>query len=329
MVGKMNELLMGGGLSKGKVGSRTANLAYYSREWRWQDWAERNGYGSLLIERPLGQLRKMVQGVFGDHGITAPLDISIGPKGLGYSEGQLRDGRAVIVINADEKNFWNALHEASHIVCEHKGMDGFDNDHGPGFRKVFSDVLEVFGGIDSVDMDQNPPSRVARAQAGVPSEHGPAVDHRPRAVLAGPAGQDDDGPDQGGRDHYDRRGRGRSASQGAGPREVRPPVRVAAAGPQIAGPLARSFDTYSQQTQQQILSALKAMRTGKVRPDPKTGSLAGFYSIPFGGTVTNSPNRVLLTPEFGQWLAVYAVFDHDYDRAQEVLSAWLESLHRE
>jgi hypothetical protein len=71
------------------------------------------------------------------------------------------------------------------------------------------------------------------------------------------------------------------------------------------------------------------MRTGKVRPDPKTGSLAGFYSIPFGGTVTNSPNRVLLTPEFGQWLAVYAVFDHDYDRAQEVLSAWLESLHRE
>lgn len=164
---------------------------------------------------------------------------------------------------------------------------------------------------------------------GVSSGHGHADLHRPQAVLAGPAGQDDDGPDQGGRGHHPRRDRRRLAGQGPGPRRVRPPARVAATGPQIAGPLARSFETYSHQTQQQIRSALKALREGRVRPDPKQGRLAGFYSIPFGGTVTSSANRLLLTPELGQWLAVYAVFGHDYDRAYEVISLWLESLHRD
>lgn len=81
----------------------------------------------------LPALRKTVQDVLDNYGIRAPLDISIGAKGIGYSEGGLlyEGTRAYVLINPDEQNMWNALHEAAHIVCDHKGMDSFDGDHGP------------------------------------------------------------------------------------------------------------------------------------------------------------------------------------------------------
>jgi hypothetical protein len=131
----------------------TANLAFYSREWRWQDWARRNGHGHLVEKTTLPALRRAVQDVLDDYGITAPLDIAMGSSG--FSEGGLIDGKAHVRINPDEKNLWNALHEVAHVVCDAKGMDSFDSDHGPGFKPVYNEIFAVHGGID-LDIDRNP-----------------------------------------------------------------------------------------------------------------------------------------------------------------------------
>lgn len=70
------------------------------------------------------------------------------------------------------------------------------------------------------------------------------------------------------------------------------------------------------------------MQRGRLQPDPKDPPIAGFYTIPFGGTVTNTPQRLFLIHSKGQWVAVYALFDHDYREAEQDLLAWLSSLKR-
>lgn len=149
---------------------RQANLGYYATEWRWQAWAKSNGYGHLIEPDSLPNLRKAVQWVLDDHGVTVPLDIQMASAGTGYSEGGLIDGTAHVRLNPQEKNLWNALHEATHVVCDHKGIREPDG-HGPGFRRLFSEVLAVHGGID-VDLNDNPPQRTAAVSATTTWYHG-------------------------------------------------------------------------------------------------------------------------------------------------------------
>ena len=74
-----------------------------------------------------------------------------------------------------------------------------------------------------------------------------------------------------------------------------------------------------------MVAALRALQRGRVTPDPKHDALRGFFTIRCGGTVASSPDRVLLRRESGRWVAVYAIFDHDYDRAEHEITAWLSS----
>lgn len=84
---------------------------------------------------------------------------------------------------------------------------------------------------------------------------------------------------------------------------------------------------YSTSTRQEIFAALRSLAGGNVEPDAKEREpLIGFYTIPFGGTATASPKRIVLIQQRGQWFACYAIHDHDYRRAEDEIMRWLEGM---
>jgi GNAT superfamily N-acetyltransferase len=208
-----------------------------------------------------------------------------------------------------------------------EGDDDPHHDHVWGWTTMFNDapyylVVETLprlgstGGLSQVDFEHGP--EVSSAHTGA------------RGVDRGHARGVDVGPDHRGRDHHDRRDRGRAASAGPRPGGVRSPLRVAArAEVSIGGPLALVFNEYSAERRKKILGAMKAFRDGKVHPDRKDRPpLLGCFTIPVGGLTTAEPDRLLLVrTKDGGWLAVYAVVNHNYRPAEQHIPVWLASKH--
>ncbi len=78
--------------------------------------------------------------------------------------------------------------------------------------------------------------------------------------------------------------------------------------------LADNIDGYSKATRDQISAAIAAFERGSQQATPKSEPpLVGYWTIPFGGTDSNSPNRVVLVQAGpNDWAAVHVVFGHDY-----------------
>ena len=175
----------------------------------------------------------------------------------------------------------------------------------------------------------------------VGSEHGPE-DGATRTGLRGagevPSGHHrgtDVGPDRGRRHHHDGGDQRRTGSQGAGPAQVRLPVRLSAGPPKVthAGPLQRAIGGYTDDFQQQIGAAILAFEQGKTQPEEKERPpLIGVWTIPMGGKYhTNTDGRVFVMPvEDNWWVAVYAITTHEaYPLAEEKIGGWLRSKNAE
>lgn len=70
---------------------------------------------------------------------------------------------------------------------------------------------------------------------------------------------------------------------------------------------------------------MRRLRDGRLTPDAKQRELRGYYTIPVGGIVSTTPDRLLLVHREGVWLAVYFVANHNYTAAEHVIEAWEES----
>lgn len=158
---------------------------------------------------------------------------------------------------------------------------------------------------------------------------------RPQRDHAGPDQEDRTGGlggHRGGRDRHAGRGRGGLGQEGLSAAQPRPAHHLAAPTPErpaLAGPLARSWANYGTETLNKVKGALRDLHNGEVQPDPKQRPpLKGFYTIPFGGTVTSTGDRIILMHQGGVWVCVDLVFDHDYDPAEERIAAWIRAIQR-
>lgn len=171
-------------------------------------------------------------------------------------------------------------------------------------------------------------SRLKRAglqvAAAVDSEHGSAEG----SAGSGPAAH----PHRGGRlrralrrgDHGGPEARRRKAAA-----RGRSAARLASLTPaHLAGPAQRHWATYSTETKQQVVAAVRDLEEGSLKPDLKVRDLKGLYTIPFGGSVTSSGDRVVLRRVEEHWVVIALVFDHQYDRAATEIHGWLAYLKR-
>lgn len=196
-----------------------------------------------------------------------------------------------------------------------------------GFYSVFGYDIAPKGLIDIL-VDDFPPDAInmtgAHHESLLGSSHGAAAGGLPEDPggahrLRGPAGGRHAGGPRRGRLDLGRGGQGATAG---------PLARGAAVDrARLVGPAARDWDGYSVETRREALAAFDDLLEGSVRPDPKERPpLTGMYTVPFGGSVTTSGDRVVVIRIDGQWRIVALVFDHDYDAVEDKVAGWLRAM---
>lgn len=128
---------------------RTANMAYYTNEWRQQDRLGKSH--ELNLDRTGPQLRAFTKRVLKAAGCEVEFVLDL-TRGVGWSDAEVVDGKAIFHIDGltpgikSQRNFWTVLHECAHVIAEVRdGMDHWDVNHGPGFKQVFQSLLDQYG----------------------------------------------------------------------------------------------------------------------------------------------------------------------------------------
>lgn len=148
-----------------RTGSKTAdyNMAYYAKDWAWQDWLDRRAGGrgqhDLTKTRTMPLLMRLAQTILADHG-HAGVQVALNRTGEYESEADYDGSTVSLDIGNDYRNKWTLLHEMAHgldLIESGREEVAYDN-HGPLFKQRFTSLLKQYGGPDGalVDLERRP-----------------------------------------------------------------------------------------------------------------------------------------------------------------------------
>lgn len=86
------------------------------------------------------------------------------------------------------------------------------------------------------------------------------------------------------------------------------------------GPILRNWKGYSTESKQRILATYEDLVEGRIRPEPKQRPpLVGFWTAKINGA-----DRIIVDDlPGGGWVLLGAVFEHNYDLAEQQIAGWL------
>jgi GNAT superfamily N-acetyltransferase len=125
--------------------AKTASIGGYLKEWHIQETLRRQGH-ELMKPRTLATLQRKAEEVCAAGAAVLRPVVRLIPGPDSETHPPEPDGTIRIDISRENANLWSVLHECAHVLCYDRGMDDFDNFHGPGFREVFwGEVLAPYG----------------------------------------------------------------------------------------------------------------------------------------------------------------------------------------
>lgn len=126
-------------------GIHIASIGGYLKEWHVQETLRRQGH-ELMKPRTLATLQRKAEEVCAAGAAVLRPVVRLIPGPDSETHPPEPDGTIRIDISRENANLWSVLHECAHVLCYDRGMDDFDNFHGPGFREVFwGEVLAPYG----------------------------------------------------------------------------------------------------------------------------------------------------------------------------------------
>lgn len=126
-------------------GIHIASIGGYLKEWHVQETLRRQGH-ELMKPRTLATLQRKAEEVCAAGAAVLRPVVRLIPGPDSETHPPEPDGTVRIDISRENANLWSVLHECAHVLCYDRGMDDFDNFHGPGFREVFwGEVLAPYG----------------------------------------------------------------------------------------------------------------------------------------------------------------------------------------